>query len=402
MEAAMERFNLTVGATLALLFLSNCSSTPAGDIKDIKLKATIQVPSNPVANPTGKLSAFDVSYLDSSKRRFYLSDRINAGIEVVDTERNVHLYRIEGFAGDVTKIVDGKAQPDHDHAGPNGVLVIEATQELWAGDGDSTVKVVDLATKKIVDKVSTGGTARADEMSFDPDDKIVLAVNNAEEIADDDPQSGPFATLISTQAGHKVLGKIVFHRATAGLEQSVWDPATKRFYLAVPELDGDAATGAVAVIDPRSATVVNLFPIKECQGAGVALGPNGHLLIGCSGDAIEEGFESKSIIMNVGDGSIAATIDEVGGSDEVWFNAGDNRYYLAARDNPDGPVLGVIDAMSNAWITNVATSKDAKSVAADAVSNHVFVPLTPTSESFANDAMVGLNCASGCIGVYAP
>ncbi|HMI87070.1 MAG TPA: hypothetical protein VK550_23405 [Polyangiaceae bacterium] len=398
----MARFNWTASAIVALPFLTSCSSTPTNDIKDIKLKATIQVPSNPVANPAGKLSAFDVSYWDSSTRRFYLSDRVNAGIEVVDTERNAYLHRIDGFAGDVTKIVDGKPQPDHDHAGPNGVVVIESAQELWAGDGDSTVKVVDLATKKIVDKISTGGTARADELSFDPDHQIVLVVNNAEEIADDEPESGPFATLISTKAGHKVLGKLVFHRASAGLEQSVWDSATKRFYLAVPELDGNAAMGGVAVIDPVAATVMNVYPVSECQGAGVALGPSGHLLIGCSGDAIEEGFEAKSIVMNLRDGSIAATIHEVGGSDEVWFNAGDNRYYLAARDNPDGPVLGVIDAMSNAWITNVPTSKDAKSVAADAVSNHVFVPLTPTSESFANDSSVGLSCASGCIGVYAP
>jgi len=387
---------------LTLPFLTSCSSTPAGDIHDIKLKATIQVPSNPVANPAAKLSAFDVSYWDSSTRRFYLSDRINAGIEVIDTERNAYLHRIDGFAGEATKIVDGKPQSDHDHSGPNGVLVIEGAGQLWAGDGDSTVKVVDLATKKIVDKISTGGAARADEISFDPDDQILLAVNNAEEIVDAEPESGPFATLISTKAEHKVLGKIVFHRASAGLEQSVWDPATKRFYLAVPELDGDAATGAIAVIDPIASKVANLYPIKECQGAGVALGPNGQLLIGCSGDAIDDGFEAKSIIMNVRDGSIAATIHEVGGSDEVWFNPGDNRYYLAARDNPDGPVLGVIDATTNEWITNVATSKDAKSVAVDAVSNHAFVPLTPTSESFANDSTIGLSCASGCIGVYAP
>ena len=95
-------------------------------------------------------------------------------------------------------------------------------------------------------------------------------------------------------------------------------------------------------------------------------------------------------IIDAKTGAIVATVPEVGGSDQVWFNPGDDRYYLAARNNPGGPVLGVIDAQTNRWIQNVPTSPNSLSVAANPLTNDVFVPLTadPTSP-----------CPAGCIGV---
>jgi len=96
----------------------------------------------------------------------------------------------------------------------------------------------------------------------------------------------------------------------------------------------------------------------------------------------------------------------VGGADEVWFNEGDNRFYVAARDNPGGPVLGVIDAVTNTWIENVSTAFNAHSVAADRKNNHIFVPLRPPRSgqpdpnpcvAFGGPSFAG----RGCIGVYA-
>jgi hypothetical protein len=59
----------------------------------------------------------------------------------------------------------------------------------------------------------------------------------------------------------------------------------------------------------------------------------------------------------------------------TWYNPGDHRYYLAARDMPNGPVLGVIDAKTNQWPQNVATNTNSHRVAADPSNNHVFGPL---------------------------
>lgn len=346
-----------------------------------RLTKTIQVPDHP-------LDAFDVSWLDPVTQRFYLADRANAGVEVIDAANAKYLRRITGFAGNA----------DHDHSGPNGVVVIPETQELWAGDGDSTVKVVNLETYER-DVISTGGNARADEISYDAADHLILVVNNAEERTDD-AHSGAFATLISTEAGHAIRGKIVFHEATAGLEQSVWDRGSGLFYLAVPELDADPSRGAIVVIDPLAVAVVDSYPVSECQPAGLALGRDRQLLVGCSGDAIEAGFASKSIVLSTTDGSVLHTFTEVGGSDEVWFNPGDGQYYLAARDNPSQPALGVIDAASLTWRGNVPTGEDSKSVAVDPVNNYAFVGLTPSTDAYANDPELGTHCEQGCIGVF--
>ena len=78
---------------------------------------------------------------------------------------------------------------DNNHSGPDGVT--SHGRWLYAGDGDSTLKVIDLnaptATIAIKQTISTGGTTRVDEMALTTDGKLLLAANNAE-----DP---PFATL---------------------------------------------------------------------------------------------------------------------------------------------------------------------------------------------------------------
>jgi hypothetical protein len=99
-------------------------------------------------------------------------------------------------------------------------------------------------------------------------------------------------------------------------------------------------------------------------------------------------------VINGTTGSILATINNVGGVDEIWYNSGDNRYYLAARDMPTGPVLGVIDARTNLWLQNVTTNANSHSVAVDPNTNHAFVPLQA-------GAPCTTQSANGCIGVYA-
>lgn len=350
------------------------------DFGAFALLTTIAIPSNPKSNPGGRLQFFDISWVDGATQRYYLGDRSNAGVDIVDADANAFLTRVGGFVGEA--FANGK--PDNDHSGPNGVVAIRSLHELWAGDGDSTVKVIDLETNEIVDSISTGGTARADEISFDPSDHVVVVANNA-----DDP---PFITFISARPPRKVLGHIVFDSKTGapfgvkaftdGLEQSVFDRATGLFYLSVPELDGDPNAGALAAIDPRAMKVTNLFRNSNCHPAGLTLGPRFQALVGCSDP-------SRSIVQDVRTGEVVATIEQVGGSDEVWFNRGDDHYYLAARNNPGGPVLGIIDAGTNTWTKNVPTANNAHSVAADRKNNHVLVPLTPSAA-----------CADGCIGVF--
>src|SRR6266404_7818101 len=120
------------------------SSSPAASpasTNDFQLRAVVAVPDKP-------LTAFDISWVDAASRRYFLADRSNAGVDVVDTRTNQFVRRIQGgFAG---------ADPrGNDFSGPNGVVVIRTTNslgkdrdsdradrgsrarvhELWAGDG---------------------------------------------------------------------------------------------------------------------------------------------------------------------------------------------------------------------------------------------------------------------------
>jgi hypothetical protein len=334
----------------------------------------------------GTVKAFDISWFDRSSHSYLLADRTNRRIDVVDGTTGSYSRAIGSgeFVG--VAVINGKVS--NDHSGPDGVLVVHDQHQVWAGDGDSTVKVFDFRTGAAAGVISTGGTARADEMAHDQKDHMLIVANDA-----DDP---PFVTLIDTR-DMKVVRKIDFPTATNGLEQPVWDPETHLFYLSVPELNGNPATGEIAVIDPIRMTIVNAFPVSECEPAGLTLGPHQHLLVGCSGDAIAAGFPAKSLVISTLDGSTVATITQVGGSDEVWFNPGDKHYYLAARSNPSakgGPSLGIVDAESNTWIQNVRTVAGAHSVAADPNNNHIFVPLPAGAPGCSPSA-------SGCIGIFA-
>jgi hypothetical protein len=87
--------------------------------------------------------------------------------------------------------------------------------------------------------------------------------------------------------------------------------------------------------------------------------------------------------MNARNGHIVASILQVSGSDEVWFDSGSNRYYLAADAMTSNgkstgyptPVLGVISARDNSWIENFPTAASAHSLAVDPATGHVLMPI---------------------------
>jgi hypothetical protein len=194
--------------------------------------------------------------------------------------------------------------------------------------------------------------------------------------------------------------------APAGLGGMVWDPLIPpngAFLLTNGNSTGNVATGSVDVIVPFFTfeggppagipVVVNSYPTPSCMPSGVGLGPGTDIFVTCAGHDGRQ-FAPTTYIMNGLTGAILQTINNVGGVDQGWFNPGDGHYYLAARDMPTGPVLGVIDGPTRQWLQNVPTNGNAHSVAADAVFNKIYVPLP-----------AGGNCQSqaidGCVGVYA-
>jgi hypothetical protein len=307
----------------------------------------IQVPGNLVGG-------FDISWVDSAAGRYYLSDRTTTRgtgrIDVVDAKTDQFLFSIGGFAGS-TGI--------RTTSGPAGVLVIHDEQELWAGDGDSTAKVVDLrdAPNAAPFPIPTGGSSRADELAYDPADHIILIANDAD--------TPPFVTFIS-QERRVVLGHIFYPQAVFpdvpngppvnhGLEQPVWDQPRHRFYISVPATATNP-NGEVDEINPRTMRITRVFPINTpCGPAGLALLPGQRLITSCG------------VVLDAKTGATIATLSGVGG-DEIWFNDGDDRVYFGSAP------VGIVDANTLQVLPITLAVENTHSVAADSKNNRIFVP----------------------------
>jgi len=399
----------------------------------VRLLSTIAVPVAST-NTTDGMYGFDISFVDQTNQTYYLGDRSNAAVDVVNAKTGVFVKQITAspaFAG--VKLNAAGTATNNNISGPNGVATDGAGTCLFAGDGPSRVVSFLLPSGKQVSDVSTGGMFRADEMAYDPKDKLLLVVNNAEAV--------PFGTLIKVGAGCvlTVGTRITYTFATNGAEQSAWEPVTQRFYESIPSTSGTTTTpgpmGGLARINPLTATVETIFSVPNCMPAGLALGPNQTFLAGCSvvydtagvpwfGSDTDSANPSQVVIDTSG---AFMFVNGIGSSDEVWYNSGDNHWYTGSQNTPYSPhpvastsgalsttdqgagLLGVIDGTSQNLDQIVPTfdvpgvlpllgpppghpSGSAHSVAANAANNHVFVPLP------ANNAILG--CLTGCIGVY--
>jgi DNA-binding beta-propeller fold protein YncE len=266
--------------------------------------------------------------IDSESGRYYVADRSAGGVDVIDAESDTFVTTITGFVGNVGSGVSG----------PNGVLVINKRgelgagedhhrKELWAGDGNSTVKVVDLETNSIVDSISTGGTHRADELAYDPADKIILIANDRDAV--------PFVTFISAET-RTVLGSL-----------SISIPST----VANPN-------GEVDEINPKTRSITRVFAVSDpafAGPAGLALLPGQRLIT------------STGVVFDAKTGATLATIARVAG-DEIWYNSGDDRVYFG------GTPIFAVDATT--YAVTQFDAGDTHSIAADSENNRIFIPVT--------------------------
>ena len=232
MSARLSSASALLGAVSLAISCAALADEPERNGGAVKFLTTVPVPG---------LTVFDISWIDPHTQLYYLADRSNKTIDVIDAKRNVLVKQIsgnfKGFTG------------NNDTSGPDGVVT--SGHWLFVTDAPSRVVSIDLRTDLIVSEVNTGGAdgLRTDELAFDPVGGVILAVNNA-----DDP---PFATLINVDAntGKLTLGKRITFKnfgpgadtATNGAEQPVWDRGTGRFYISIPEVNGTSADGAVAM-----------------------------------------------------------------------------------------------------------------------------------------------------------
>jgi len=311
-------------------------------------------------------TSFDISWVENSTGQYFLADRgtsttINQGaVELVDA---VH----DSFTGQIGLGVFAGNTGSRTTSGPNGVLT-DSAGLVWAGDGNSTIKVLHAqagtGSAALIKSIATGGSKRADELSYDPRDQVILIANDFEGILTfinvatqsvathfyyADNTVGQPATV----SGHATAG--------GGIEQSVWVPETGLFYQAVPA-NSPSTVGFIDVFTP-SGKLVNTFSVPGCTNGptGLALGENQRFLGAC---------DNGAAAVELHTGQVHTIVPGVGGADEVWFNPGDHNFYLGISS---GPKLGVVDANDDHVVT-VLTGHGGHSVAAYAGNNQIFEP----------------------------
>jgi hypothetical protein len=374
--------------------LAACAGPGAPTTTETKCLTAIIIPGNP-------LTSFDISFVNPDRKEYYLADRSNKGIDIISTQPLTFLRTIGGFVG----VVLNKAGTavDNNHSGPDGVT--SHGRWLYAGDGDSTLKVIDLSPSSsnnpIKQTISTGGTTRVDEMALTTDGKFLIAANNAE-----DP---PFATLFNANGDNNTSNvskiikitvdpTIIPPGAGLSIEQPAWDPTTQRFFTSIPQIAKNPpgcsfvgppfCSGGLLVTDPNNPKAVEglfdpvsgtgVIPLTACGPNGATIGVNDNLLLGCTPGNFPPG--TTTLVINAKTHH-TATVNDITGSDEVWFNEGDNRYYLGASKaiKPagsalgSGAVLGVVDGTS-VLVETIPQSSGSHSVAADSKRNLIFVP----------------------------
>lgn len=350
-----------------------------------KATAGVAIPTWPPA--TGNVS-FDISFVDPLIHTYVLGDRTSKAVDVINTH-DLSLRQLtanppfQGFTG------------NNNTSGPDGVIIIHHS-EVWVGDGNSTVKVLDLNTGATTHVISTGGVDRADEECFDEADNLVMAANNAD--------TPPFGSIISAK-DYTVKHQVKFTWSTNGAEQCSWSPRTGKFYITIPGINTpDNGTGEVDVIEPTTGAVLARWPIDptKCNTPqGTSTGPDHQIMVGCNDPS--GAAPTSGIIIDDRDGNIIATIPNESGPDEVYYNEGDGQYFLA-RSSASGTIemLGVVDARDPGnGDTSIALGSKGKgsahSVAADPETGRVFVPIP---NGLSTCSQVGLNDNSGCIAVF--
>jgi hypothetical protein len=424
-------------AALTLLLGANPSSAAAPTYQNT---VTIHLPST-----LNQLTSFDISFVDASRSTYVLADRNNASIDVFDTQDDRFVRASDSVftglgTGPGCKTGSGPNTNAANSGGPNGVVIISNRGEdedrwptdltsfadighigvsddeenrdrgqAWAGDGNSTVKVIDLNTgHQVGSSIPTGGTCRADELWNDPKHKEIMIGNPNDSVV-----LQTFISTVGTPGPNSVLGQLKFDgltgcavgtipgvgsrrichtvAATAGIEQPIF--ALDHFWVAIGATTENPG-GEIAEIDPTTFERIAAIPVT-CGPSGLTFIPPNRAAAAC-GTAGVQFFDLQSKTL------LGTNVAETGGADQVWYANGNvyapdsnvampelpggcaRTVAIETTPNPPGflggqtnSCLAVIDASSRTVIAEVQLPAfgGSHSVAADSRNHKVFVPV---------------------------
>jgi DNA-binding beta-propeller fold protein YncE len=347
--------------------LSATAVAQAVELKEVaKIPIKLDVP----------LQAFDIGWFDAKTDRYILSSR--GSQDAKDDKSNPGnnaLLIIDAATDKFLSAVTGMT-----HA--RGVVMVNDGTEAYVGDGDNTIKVVDMKTGKVVAAIPAGANkGGADELGYSPKDNVVaMALPDAEP---------PTLILISTK-DRKIFAKVEVPQASDGFEQTIYSEVDGMFHTVIPELNKDPNKGGMLTVDPKTGKQVGeIAPIDNCKPHGNFLGVGNELIIGCNYGQTKDKRPPVQMIFDVKAGKVTETIPGIGGTDMSGADPGLGLYYTASAGNGEGSALGVIDAKTHKLIQKIPTAGRAHSVAVNTKTHHVYVP----------EAEMG---GCGCIRVFAP
>jgi hypothetical protein len=417
----MKVWKTKLWCTLALALVLPFALPLTSSAQDVHLLGVVAVPGSPILSS-------DITWVDPGTERAYITDRSNFGVDIIDGENHFFLGRVSGMVGPAPGPADGTS--DHNGPGPNGV-VVTGGKVLWAGDGNSLTTVADVDPSsptylQVIGHIDTSnpecdnGVAhwcgRDDEIAWDPRDGVIMIANNGpSDVNDPHGPVAPYVTLINSD--FSIRGSQILFPGTTGIEQPLWDPDLRggRFLLTVPGSLANHIPPFIAIINPVDGFVDETIYL-DCQDllgttsqsiTGIALGHDQHILVSaCGAGAVP----SAPIILNADTLEVYAVVTQVGGGDQVWYNSGDNRFYVTGMDltgTTGLQSLGVIDGATSTWLQNV-TDVRGKNPTAFSENNHVFT-LVQINQAIVDGttpddsvcAQFGIT-RTGCVAVFGP
>ena len=302
----------TLGSTLVMaLALLIAPSVAAQATNPVPYALKTRIPIPPWAGVDPSQISVDISWLDPTFGLFVIGDRTAAAVETFDANR----YTFVAAAGQGAFVGPGPTGS----AGPNGVTVV-GPNEVAGGDGDSTLKIVNLDTGE-VQSVSSGGTHRVDEMAYDVETDTLVAANDRE---------GTNANFITVFKAHplSIVGKIPCPNCIGGIEQPL--VVDGRFYIAFPSTTANAK-GEIDRINTNTLTLDQVIKAGDCGPTGLAAGINGLFVTGGGGCVVDPRVGSSIAIPDAGG-------DEIG----TLPNRGVYAFVIAATQS-----LNLVDAGTN-------------------------------------------------------
>ena len=352
-------------ATAAVL--SATAVTQAAELKEIgKIPVKFDAP----------LQGFDIGWYDAKTDRYVLASRGSFDPKDKSNPGNNGLLIVDAAKDTVLGIATGVSLA-------RGAVIVNDGAEAWVGDGDNSIKVVDMKANKVVASIPTeANKGGADELGYSPKDNVVaMALPDAEP---------PTLVLINTK-DRKIFAKVPVPNASDGFEQTIYSEVDGMFHTVIPELGGDPNKGGMITVDPKTGKQVGeIAPIDNCKPHGNFPGVGNELIIGCNYGQTKDKRPPVQMVFDVKANKVTATIAGIGGTDMSGADPGLGLYYTASAGNGEGSALGVIDAKTHTLIQKIPTAGRAHSVAVNTKNHHVYLP----------EGATGGGC--GCIRVFAP